>query len=53
MKNMKKTNKILSEAVVLLITAVLITSMSAVVADTPENITISSVKTSAILPTIG
>jgi hypothetical protein len=52
---MKKTNKILSEAVVLLITAVLITSMSAVVADTPENV-ISSVKTSAIvgdLPTIG
>jgi hypothetical protein len=49
MKNMKKTNKILSEAVVLLITAVLITSMSAVVADTPENAKISSMKTSAIV----
>ena len=49
MKNMKKTNKILSEAVVLLITAVLITSMSAVVADTPENLHISSVETSKIL----
>lgn len=49
MKNMKKTNKILSEAIVLLITAVLITSMSAVVADTPEKLNISSVETSKIL----
>jgi hypothetical protein len=49
MKNMKKTNKKLSEAVVLLITAVLITSMSAVVADTPENLNIYSVETNKVL----
>jgi len=49
MKNMKKTNKKLSEAAVLLITAVLITSMSAVVADTSENLNISSVETSKVL----
>ena len=42
MKNMKKTNKILSEAVVLLITAVLITSMSAVIADTEENVALAT-----------
>ena len=44
---MKKTNKKLSEAIVLLITAVLLTSMSAVVADTPAKI--SSMKTTALV----